>query len=95
MKLTRLIAGAAFCVAAFGAVLMFLVPAGGEEKRSLITWEEAVQLPWGVILLFGGGISLGQAVSRTGLSEWLGNMLTALVYLLMNLLLDLCRHHEH
>ncbi|MAI91325.1 SLC13 family permease [Ponticaulis sp.] len=65
-------------IAAFGAVLMFLVPAGGEEKRSLITWEEAVQLPWGVILLFGGGISLGQAVSRTGLSEWLGNMLTAL-----------------
>ena len=65
-------------IAAFGAVMMFLMPAGGGEKRTLLTWDEAVQLPWGVILLFGGGISLGQAVSRTGLSEWLGNLLTVL-----------------
>ena len=65
-------------IAAFGAVLMFLIPAGGGEKRALLSWEEAVKLPWGVILLFGGGISLGNAVKRTGLSEWLGGMLAGL-----------------
>jgi sodium-dependent dicarboxylate transporter 2/3/5 len=65
-------------IAAFGAVLMFLVPAGDGEKRSLLTWEEAVKLPWGVILLFGGGISLGNAVNRTGLAKWLGELLSGL-----------------
>lgn len=65
-------------IAAFGAVLMFLIPAGGKEKRALLTWKEAEKLPWGVLLLFGGGISLGNAVKATGLSAWLGNMLTGL-----------------
>jgi solute carrier family 13 (sodium-dependent dicarboxylate transporter), member 2/3/5 len=65
-------------IAAFGAVLMFLVPAGGTEKRALLTWDEAEKLPWGVLLLFGGGISLGNAVKSTGLSEWLGGMLAGL-----------------
>lgn len=60
-------------IAVFGAVLAFLIPAGGKEKRALLNWEEAEKLPWGVLLLFGGGISLGRAVSRTGLSEWIGN----------------------
>ncbi len=62
-------------IAIFGAVLTFLVPAGGGEKRSILTWEEAEKLPWGVLLLFGGGISIGRAVSRTGLSEWIGSQL--------------------
>lgn len=57
---------------------MFLIPAGGGEKRALLKWTEAEKLPWGVLLLFGGGISLGQAVSRTGLSEWLGTLLGGL-----------------
>lgn len=62
-------------IAIFGAVLTFLVPAGGGEKRALLSWEEAERLPWGVLLLFGGGISLGRAVSRTGLSEWIGDQM--------------------
>lgn len=65
-------------IAMFGAVLMFLIPAGGGEKRALLNWPEAEKLPWGVLLLFGGGISLGRAVSRTGLSEWLGDQLGVL-----------------
>lgn len=65
-------------IAVAGGIAMFLTPAGHKEKRALLTWEEAVKLPWGVLLLFGGGISLGQAVTRTGLSEWLGLQLGAL-----------------
>lgn len=57
---------------------MFLVPAGGTAKRALLTWPEAVKLPWGVLILFGGGISLGQAITRTGLSAWIGEQLSAL-----------------
>ncbi|WP_233350548.1 SLC13 family permease [Henriciella barbarensis] len=63
--------------AIFGAVLMFIVPAGKEEKRPLLNWEEAEKLPWGVLILFGGGIALGKAISRTGLSEWIGSQLEA------------------
>lgn len=65
-------------IAIFGAVLMFLVPAGAGEKRALLNWEEAERLPWGVLILFGGGIALGNAVSRTGLSQWIGEQLGVL-----------------
>ena len=65
-------------IAVFGALLTFLIPAGGSEKRALLSWEEAEKLPWGVLLLFGGGISLGRAVSRTGLSEWVGDQMGVL-----------------
>ncbi|MEO1323970.1 MAG: SLC13 family permease [Pseudomonadota bacterium] len=65
-------------IAIAGAVVMFLVPTGTSEKRAILTWEEAVKLPWGVLILFGGGISLGQAISRTGMSTWVGDQLTAL-----------------
>tara|TARA_R110000782_G_scaffold255274_1_gene344016 strand:+ start:1836 stop:3269 length:1434 start_codon:yes stop_codon:yes gene_type:complete len=65
-------------IAIFGALLMFLVPAGAGEGRAILNWEEAVRLPWGVLVLFGGGIALGEAVSRTGLSKWIGDNLDAL-----------------
>lgn len=65
-------------IAIAGGVAMFLVRAGGGESRALLTWEEAVKLPWGVLVLFGGGISLGQSVTRTELSLWLGDQLGAL-----------------
>ena len=65
-------------IAMAGAIAMFLVPSGSEERRALLTWPEAVKLPWGVLILFGGGISLGKAVTRTGLSEWLGTLLQVL-----------------
>ena len=65
-------------IAIFGAVLMFLVPAGGEHKRALLNWQEAERLPWGVLILFGGGISLGRAITRTGLADWIGDQLGVL-----------------
>ncbi|WOR14120.1 DASS family sodium-coupled anion symporter [Hyphomonas sp. FCG-A18] len=65
-------------IAVLGAVLVFLVPAGGGEKRALLAWDEAVKLPWGVLLLFGGGIALGRAVSNTGLSAWIGEALSVM-----------------
>ena len=65
-------------IAIFGAVAMFLVPAGPTQRRAILNWDEAVKIPWGVLILAGGGISLGQAVTRTGLSEYIGEHLTTL-----------------
>ncbi|MEO1642554.1 MAG: DASS family sodium-coupled anion symporter, partial [Pseudomonadota bacterium] len=65
-------------IAILGAVLVFLIPAGAGEGRALLSWDEAVKLPWGVLLLFGGGIALGRAVSGTGLSAWIGDQLSVM-----------------
>jgi len=67
-------------IAVIGALAMFLVPAGERSKRgtALLNWSWAVKLPWGVILLFGGGLSLANAIQATGLAQWLGNALSPL-----------------
>ncbi len=64
-------------IAIAGAMLMFLVPSGEKSDPLLLRWKYAEQLPWGVLLLFGGGLTLAGAVSRTGLSQWLGASLEA------------------
>jgi len=53
-----------------GAVLLFLVPCEGRQRA--MTWDEAARIDWGVILLFGGGLSLGVLALRTGLAEAIG-----------------------
>jgi sodium-dependent dicarboxylate transporter 2/3/5 len=60
------------------AVLLFLVPSGSKTGGRLMTWENALRLPWGVLILFGGGLSLAAAVSNTGLAFWLGESLAPL-----------------
>jgi len=65
-------------IAMAGALAMFLIPAGGKENRgqALMDWETVQRLPWGVILLFGGGLSLAAAIQATGLAEWIGGHLS-------------------
>jgi len=60
-----------------GAVLLFLLP--GREGERAITWEEAVQIDWGVVLLYGGGFALGVLSFQTGLAEAVGRGLTGLL----------------
>ncbi len=64
----------------YAALALFLVPAGGDQGRgrALLTWDEAVKLPWAIMLLFGGGLSLAAAATATGLGEWLGHSLGGL-----------------
>jgi sodium-dependent dicarboxylate transporter 2/3/5 len=52
------------------AVALFLIPVGRGQR--LLDWESAVRLPWGILLLFGGGIALSKQFGDTGLSEWIG-----------------------
>jgi sodium-dependent dicarboxylate transporter 2/3/5 len=60
-----------------GAGLLFLLP-GGEGRRA-INWEEAVKIDWGVVLLYGGGLTLGVLSFQTGLAEAVGRGLTGLL----------------
>lgn len=60
------------------AILLFVLPSGNAEQPQLMVWKDAVRLPWGVLLLFGGGLSLAAAVSDSGLALWLGESLAVL-----------------
>lgn len=61
-------------IAIGGAVLMFMIPSGHAKERgtALLDWESANKLPWGVLILFGGGLSLAAAIKSTGLGLWVG-----------------------
>jgi sodium-dependent dicarboxylate transporter 2/3/5 len=63
-----------------GALLLFVVPDGSRPPagRSLLTWREAKEIPWEVLLLFGGGLSLAAAMESSGLARWLGGKMGGL-----------------
>jgi sodium-dependent dicarboxylate transporter 2/3/5 len=65
-------------IAMMAGILLFLIPAGNGKKRALITWKEAVKLPWGILLLFGGGLALVEGFKESGLAAWIGGQLTLL-----------------
>ena len=64
-------------IAMAGAIALFLVPSGAREDPLLLRWKYAEQLPWSVLILFGGGLTLASAVTHTGLAQWLGSNLQA------------------
>ena len=55
----------------FGALLLFLVPTG--KKTRACDWQIANKIPWGVLLLVGGGIALSKAFNASGLATWIGS----------------------
>ena len=65
-------------LAMLAAVALFLVPSGSKESPVLMRWQDTSRLPWGLLLLFGGGLSLAATVTRTGLATWLGQQITSL-----------------
>ena len=58
--------------ALIGAMLLFLLPVSWKARRFTLSWEEAARIDWGIILLFGGGLAMGQLAESTGLSTALG-----------------------
>jgi sodium-dependent dicarboxylate transporter 2/3/5 len=70
-------------IAVAGAIAMFMIPAGCPEDRraTLLDWETAKGLPWDVVLLFGGGLSLASAITATGLGDWLGLQMSGVMAL--------------
>lgn len=63
-------------IAVLAALALFLVPDG--TGRPLLVWEEADRAPWGVIMMFGGGLALAAGMEASGLAEWLGQALLPL-----------------
>lgn len=77
-------------VALLGVVLMFLIP-NGENQGTLLDWKTASDIPWGMLLLFAGGIAIARAFIASGLSDTMGAMLTGLSTLpLFALILSVC-----
>ncbi len=64
-------------VAILGALMLFLIPAAG-STGGLLSWQMTRELPWGVLLLVGGGLSLGTAIEQSGLAAILAGYLTGL-----------------
>ncbi|WP_431711633.1 SLC13 family permease [Glutamicibacter uratoxydans] len=64
-------------VAIGAAIACFLVPSG-KSAGPLLKWEAAKEIPWGLLLLFGGGLSLSAMFTVTGLSQWIGDQVGAL-----------------
>jgi solute carrier family 13 (sodium-dependent dicarboxylate transporter), member 2/3/5 len=65
-------------IAITGALALFLLPSGMAEGSRLLSWDDLKALPWGVLVLFGGGLSLADAISGSGLASWMGNALGGL-----------------
>lgn len=65
-------------IAVIAGISLFLLPASKKENRKIIQWEEAVKLPWGILLLFGGGLALAQGFKTSGLALWIGGQMSLL-----------------
>lgn len=63
-------------VAITGAILLFMIPVNFKERVFALNWEWARRIPWGVIILFGGGFALATGFQDTGLAKWIGGRLT-------------------
>lgn len=58
-----------------GVVLLLLLPSSRKGER-ILDWKTAEKIPWGVLILFGGGLALAEGFKETGLAEWIGQKFT-------------------
>ncbi|MDH4351296.1 MAG: DASS family sodium-coupled anion symporter, partial [Gemmatimonadota bacterium] len=65
-------------IAMIAALLLFAVPLRRASRRFALDWDTARHVPWGVLLLFGGGLALAGAFETSGLTTWIGGRLVAL-----------------
>ncbi|MFN3746772.1 MAG: SLC13 family permease [Hyphomicrobiaceae bacterium] len=65
-------------IAVLSAVALFLLPSGMTAGGRLLAWDDLKELPWGILILLGGGLSLAGAISSSGLAAWLGAVMSAM-----------------
>jgi sodium-dependent dicarboxylate transporter 2/3/5 len=63
--------------AMIGALLLFVIPIDWRSRRFTLTWDEALRIDWGIVLLYGGGLAMGELAFSTGLAEAMGRGITA------------------
>lgn len=64
-------------IAMIAGLTLFLLPSSDKYDK-IITWKEAVKMPWGIMILFGGGMALAAGFQDSGLANWIGNQFTLL-----------------
>lgn len=62
-------------IAILFGITLFIIPSKNKNEP-LLNWKDTLNLPWGIILLFGGGMALAKAFDESGLALWLGNLMT-------------------
>lgn len=65
-------------IAVLAGVLLFLIPSINKKGQRILDWDVSKELPWGVLLLFGGGLAIAAGFTSSGLSQWIGDQLTVL-----------------
>jgi sodium-dependent dicarboxylate transporter 2/3/5 len=65
-------------VAMLAALLLFAWPVNMKEHEYVMSWKEMKDLPWGVLILFGGGLALAAAIEGNGLAQYIGSQLSGL-----------------
>lgn len=65
-------------IAMLAAVILFLLPVDWRKGEFVLDWQTARKIPWGILVLFGGGISLARAMDQSGLAAWIGSAVSAL-----------------
>ena len=64
-------------IAIISAILLFIIPSS-THKDELLNWEKSNELPWGLLILFGGGLSIAAQINSSGLGIWIGEGLSVL-----------------
>jgi solute carrier family 13 (sodium-dependent dicarboxylate transporter), member 2/3/5 len=59
-------------IAIFAGLMLFLIPSGSKPGEKVLNWENLKEMPWGILILFGGGLSLAAGISSSGLADWIG-----------------------
>lgn len=65
-------------IAVLAAIILFIVPVKAPGRGRILDWKDSKEIPWGILLLFGGGLAIAAGFRETGLSAWLGSQLTVL-----------------
>ena len=65
-------------IAIIAAVLLFVIPSKKTSTGTLMTWTDTKNVPWGILLLFGGGLAIADGFKQSGLALWIGEQLYAL-----------------
>lgn len=74
-------------IAMISATVLFLIPAKTKKQTTIIDWQSAVKLPWGILLLFGGGLAIAEGFKTSGLANWIGMQTTLIDHLSLLVLL--------
>ncbi len=64
-------------IAIISAIVLFILPSKNKDYK-LLDWEDAVKLPWGILILFGGGMAIAAGFGGSGLAEWIGTQMALL-----------------